>query len=432
MLNPDVRKREILGWALYDFANSSYTTVVITAFYSSFFVAHIVPSDSKNPNSYWSLAIILGTLVALFLSPLIGAMCDFRGKKKPYLIAATVVCSLATMGLALAGPGDIAIATVFIVISSVAFMISESFCGSFLPELATKDGIGKLSGIGWGVGYFGGLASVITASALIGSSESQEIAQIIRGNQNAMLATGLFFLIAAIPSMAFLKDRGKPTKGFETASAMKLFQAGLKEMRHTAEIARKNPELLRFFVAFTVYMAGLDAVIKFFGIYADQEVGLTSAQRTQMFLTIQLSAAAGALAFGFLESKIGAKKTVLATIIQWIVCTLAIIYVKTVSEVIGINPQTTFLGIALLAGTGIGSIQSSSRAVVGILAPREHAAEIFGFWGMFMRIATILGMSYGFIADQMGDRRLSLFLLIGFFGIGGILLQRVKFQKVEP
>jgi len=143
-----VQKREIFGWAMYDFANSSYTTVVISFVYSAFFTAYIVPETSELQDTYWSIAIIISTVLAIILSPLVGAICDYSGGKKKYLIICTVVCSLATACLALAGVGDIWLAIGLIAISNAAFMLGESFVASFLPDLSNEDNMGCVSGLG--------------------------------------------------------------------------------------------------------------------------------------------------------------------------------------------------------------------------------------------------------------------------------------------
>ena len=130
----------------------------------------------------------------------------------------------------------------------------------------------------------------------------------------------------------------------------------------------------------------------------------------------------GAVGFGFLENKLGAKRTVLLTIIWWIVGIFALFFLDGLSALIGLDRNTTFLIISGMAGAGIGSIQSSSRAVVGLLSPADRSAQMFGFWGMFMRLAIILGMSFGILSDAIGSRRYALLLVIAFFAIGGIML----------
>jgi len=182
---PPVRKKEIFGWAMYDFANSSYTTVVITVIYSAFFVEHIVPESSAARDSYWAIAIILSTLLALVLSPFVGVLCDFSGHKKTYLMISTVVCSLGTLALFWVEPGWIVFGIAMLVISNAGFMLGENFCASFLPELASKENMGLISGIGWGIGYMGGLASLIVVILIVpGEDAAGDTALFISRNQS--------------------------------------------------------------------------------------------------------------------------------------------------------------------------------------------------------------------------------------------------------
>jgi len=423
-----VRRREIFGWAMFDFANSSYTTVVITAMYSAYFTGTIVPAGSTARDAWWSLAMVLSTLVALLLSPLAGAICDKKGTKKPYLFASTLVCAIGTGLLATAGPGDIGWAIALIVVSNSAFMLSETFCGSYLPELATPENMGKISGLGWGLGYFGGLTSLALATIIVGKTQGAEF---IERTNLALIATGAFFLVAAMPTLFLVKTRTRPAPGFENASFGVLMKAGLKELSGAAKTVRDFPVLFRFLLAFMVYMAGLEAVIKFVGIYARAELQFDGGEIAVMFLVLQISAAAGALAFGWVESRLGAKTTVLLTLGLWIVAILAIYGLDTLAAILGASPKNVFFGLAVFAGMGIGATQSSSRTVVGLLVPPERSAEMFGFWGTFARLGTILGMSFGVASDLM-SRRTALLLVVVFFAAGAALLTRVDIPRPQP
>ena len=176
-------------------------------------------------------------------------------------------------------------------------------------------------------------------------------------------------------------------------------------------------------------MAGIDAIIKFVGIYAKGELNFETADLTIMFLILQLSAAAGAFGFGWLEGKLGPKNTVMATLFWWIFGISAIFFLPQIAQITQIEPKKIFFGISLIAGAGIGATQSSSRALVGILAPPDKTSEMFGFWGFFMRLSTILGMSFGFLSDAIDSRRVALLLVIAFFVVGAFLLWRVPFEK---
>ena len=427
--DPPVKKREIFGWAMYDFANSSYTTVVISIAYSAFFTQYIVPADSAARDTYWAIAIVAATVVAIVLSPLVGAICDYSGRKKRYLLISTITCALSTMGLFFVGPGNIPLAIGLLTISNAAFMIGESFCASFLTDLATKENMGMISGLGWGLGYFGGLMSLaLVLFVIVTADPASDLGAYVSQNQASMVFVGIFYFMTAMPTFLLVVDRGKPTPGFEGASFGKLMGAGLSELRDSYKLARQYPVLFQFFLAFTVYMAGLEVIIKFVGIYANDELALGQSELTMIFLIIQISAAVGALGFGFLESRLGPKRTVLATIGWWVVACLGIYFLQAISDLSGLPIGKVFFGVALMAGMGIGSIQSSSRTVVGLLSPEGRSAQMFGFWGMFSRIAIILGMTFGPVSDWVG-RRPAMLLVVGFFVVGGLLLWRVPIDE---
>ena len=246
-----VTKREIFGWAMFDFANSSYTTVVITAVYSAFFVGYIVPKESTTRDSYWSIAILLSMVVALVLQPLAGAIIDYSGKKKAYLFASCIICALGTAGLYFVSPGQVWLAIGLVVIGNVGFMLSESFCASFLPELATPENMGRISGLGWGIGYLGGLASVFIASqVIIKADPASDVARYVHENQLAMLAMGVFFIVAAMPTFALVRNRSLPAPGYANAPLGKLIRAGVTEFQQTMVTARTHRILFQFLIAF--------------------------------------------------------------------------------------------------------------------------------------------------------------------------------------
>lgn len=428
--SPPVTRKEIFGWAMFDFANSSYTTVVITVVYSAFFVGYIVPPGAGMRDSYWSIAIILSTVLALVLSPLAGAICDLSGRKKIYLFATTVLCALSTAALAFVGPGEVWLAIALIVLSNAAFMLSETFCGSFLPDISTPGNMGKISGLGWGIGYFGGLASVLLATrVIIRSSPESAPLLYISENQMAMVVTGAFFFVAALPTFLLVRNRTRAAPGFERAGPVALLKAGLQEFGRSFETARRNRILFQFLGAFMVYMAGLDAIVKFVGIYAREEVRLSVGELGMLFLVLQLSAAAGALGFGWLESRIGPKRTVLLTLVWWIAGVLGIYFLDALAGLVHAGPKQVFYALALMAGGGIGATQASSRTVVGLLAPPDKTAQMFGFWGMFSRLGTILGTSFGFVSDGFHSRRAAVLVVVGFFVLGAILLSRVDIDR---
>ena len=417
----NLKKREIFGWAFFDFANSSYVTVVITAIYSSFFVKYVIPEDHASPNSLWSGIITVGTIVAMLLSPIAGAICDLAGKKKGYLIAATLICAASTVGLFWVDTPTLWLGIALIVVSYVAFMLSETFCASFLTDIATPKTMGLISGLGWGIGYFGGLVSLLIVKAVAGGTDGAR-EEIVANHQQAMVATGLFFAVAALPTFIWVKERSKPQPGFENASLKTLASAGVARLLKTMQMVREHKRLFRFFIAFLFYSAGVGAAITFSGILARTELEMTTADLITFFAIIQVLAAFGAIVFGFVESKRGSKETLIMTLILWTVGSLVLFQLDTVAAALGITSKNLFFLDSAIIGLGLGSVQACSRTVVGLLTPKEQSAEMFGFWGFASRLSTLLAMLMGPLADYLNSLQAAVGLVALFFVIGILLL----------
>lgn len=424
-----VRKREIFGWAMYDFANSSYTTVVVTFVYSAFFVAYIVPPELAHlKNTYWSAAVAISTALAILLAPFAGVLCDYSGRKKKYLAWCTIFSIIGTGGLSIVNPGNVYLGLTFLVMSNTAWMLSESFIASFLPELSTKDNMGKVSGIGWGIGYIGGLLSLLLMFQIITVTFAEAPLQFIEQNQQAMIAIALFYLLGALPTFLLVKERALPRPGFEHATLGMLMKAAALRLMKMRELIREYPILFRFFLAFMVYSAGIAVVVKFFGIYAQDEIGISGQALVLIGATLQLSAMFGAVGFGFIEDVIGSKKTILVSLLWWIFGIMGIYSLEPLVALTGIEAGKLFVLMAFIAGSALGATQSASRALVGQLAKPKDSALLFGLWGTFGRLAIILGMTFGPISDMLGRHTALLFILV-YFIVGAIMLLQIPIQK---
>ncbi|MEC8624218.1 MAG: MFS transporter [Bdellovibrionota bacterium] len=427
-----VSRKEIFGWAMFDFSNSGFTTVVITAIYGGIFTEYIVGSESKFKDTYWSFSIILATLIALVLSPLVGALCDLHGKKKKYLIGTCLLTALPTALLYFVGPGQIWTAIFLLAISHASFMISENFCGSFLPDLATEENMAKISGIGWGIGYFGGLVNLIIVQLIVTSKAETNLDLFLSQNQLAMLATGVFVIIAALPTVLFLKDRSHPSPGFENATMNQLFKAGLKRTITTFKEAKEHKDLFSFLWAFVFYYAGLSATINFAGIFARRELKFDTGDLVVMFLCIQLSAALGSYLFGIIEKKTGIKNNILWTLVLWFVSIFAIVILDPISQALGVGPKQLFFFVSIIVGLGLGATQSSSRAFVGMLCPPGRSAEMFGLWGMANRVAVLFSMAtFGPLSDYLGSIQGACVLLLLYLVAGAWFLFKIPNGKKE-
>ncbi|RUO28030.1 hypothetical protein CWE12_12435 [Aliidiomarina sedimenti] len=415
-------KREIFAWAMYDVANQAYTTVVISFIYSAFFVTYIVPDSYRWQDGYWSMALIGSTILAMLLSPWIGQRIDEGASKKRLLAWSTLVCAAFTSALIWVSPGDVWLGVALILVTNTAWMLGEAIISSFLPDIAKRSQMGLISGIGWGVGYIGGLISMVLVTiVLVTANPEQQPELYISQNQWSMFAISVYFVLFALPTFILLKDRRRPVLARHQRLS---WRSSLN-----IQLLRQNqPILWRFFMAFVFYMAGVQTVIKFIGIYSTGELGLTQADLVGVFLATQFSAMGGALAFGFVEHRIGARPTLFAVIAIWLVAIVAMYMLPTLVAWSGIDVAHLFMGVALLAGTGIGAIQSSSRSLVGQLTSARLGGSAFGWWGVFNRLAMLMAASFGIVADIF-SRQSALLMVIGFFLAGGVLLLRVPLQE---
>ncbi|QQR73978.1 MAG: MFS transporter [Holophagales bacterium] len=401
--NLPVRLREIVAWAMFDFANSSYTTVIVTVAFSVYFTKLV--AAGANADSLWGAGITASNLVVVLLSPLVGAIADDSGRKKLFLLATWLLCVAGTAGLWFVHPGEIALGLALFVVSNIAFSFGENLCAAFLPELSTPANVGRISGFGWGLGYFGGLLSLLAIRPLIAPGFTVENLGNLR---LAWLVTALFFFVAALPTFLLLRERAHRHR----RSLAEYARQGFGHLLETARAVRHFRELARFLVVFFVYSAGLMSIIAFVGVYAERTVGFSPDELIVLFLVVQISSAAGAIGFGFIQDRLGASRTIQATLVLWIVV-CALVYSS--------SSKSLFWGIALFAGLGIGSLQSASRGLVGLFSPVEKSGEFFAFWGLAGKGAYAFGPAvFGLLSSTLHSQRAAI-LSTGLFFVLGLV-----------
>jgi UMF1 family MFS transporter len=399
---PPVRRREIFGWAMFDFANSAYTTLVVTVAFSVFFKTAVSPGSGGD--ALWGLGLTVSNVLVMVLSVLVGAIADGAAKKKAFLAVTWTLMIAGTAALGLVGPGDVGLALALFVVSNIAFSLGENLVGAFLPEISTPRTIGRISGIGWGLGYVGGLLVLFAVFSLIkGGFDVDNLANL----RWTWGVTALFILLAGLPTFLFLRERALPSG---EQSWGRLAADGLGRVAQTVREIGHFRQLARFLAAFFCYQAGLTTVIAFASIYAVETIGFDSGELIVLFMVLNVSAAVGALAFGFVQDKIGAKLTVQITLVLWIAVVTAAFLVET---------KAGFWGVAVTSGLGIGSLQSASRALVGLFSPVEKSGEFFGFWGLAGKAAYAAGpLAFGFVSAQTGSQRWAILSTAIFFALG--------------
>ncbi len=416
-LNDGVKKREVFGWAMYDFANSGYTTVVLTAVFGAYFVGGVA-GNAPWATLAWTAALALSSLLVMLTMPAIGAYADLRAAKKRLLVLSTLGCVLATAALAGIGPGDVGWAVVAVVLSNLFYTYGESLIAAFLPELARRDSLGRVSGWGWSFGYFGGMLTLGLSLGYVLWAQSQGIpaAQFV---PVTMLITAGIYGLASLFTFALLRERAVPQAA---AAQREGLAASLARLRRTWQEARRFQDFAWLLACAVAYQAGISVVIALAAVYAEQVLGFQQTQTMALIFVVNIAAALGAFSWGYVQDRIGHRPALAITLAGWV---LMVLLAALATE------ATLFWIAALIAGLCMGSSQSAGRALAGALAPVRRRAEFFGLWTFAIRLSAIIGpLTYGLVTLlTAGNHRIAIASTGLFFVLGLLLLRPVNVAR---
>ncbi len=412
-LRPGVGRREVWSWAMYDFANSGYTTVVLTTVFNAYFVGVVAAGHAWGTLAL-TAALSLSYLIVMVSMPALGARADARAGHRRLLFSSTAGCVLATAVLASVGPGDIAWGLFWLAASNVFYCVGESAVASFLPGLARPESMGRVSGWGWSFGYCGGMLALglalwVASDAGSRGLPAQDYVPWIMG------LTAGFFALAALPSFLWLREPAS------TATAPAL--AVLAQLRRAWQETRRDyPDFRRLLMCIACYQAGITVVITLSAVYATEVMGFDMRQTMMLVFLVNIAAAIGAFGFGYLQDRIGHKRALAITLCGWLVM---------VGLAVSAQSLPVFWSAAGLAGLCMGTSQSAGRAMVGVLAPARRPAEFFALWTFAVQLAAVVGpLTYGLLVWlTQGNHRAAL-LATGVFFLAGLwLLGRLDFVR---
>ena len=412
---PDVRPREVWAWAMYDFANSGFTTVVITAVFNAYFVA-VVAGNAVWATFAWSAALAVSYGLILVTAPPLGAYADARAAKKRLLAITTLGCVAGTGGLALAGPGDLAWTVLVLILANFCFGSGENLIAAFLPELARGRRLGRVSGWGWGLGYLGGIVTLGACLAYITWAQARG-----HGTERfvpvSLWITAGIFALTALPTFLILRERAVPQ-----AEAGGIAATAFQRLGATLRQVRSYRDMERFLVCVVFYQAGIQTVIALAAIYAQQALSFSTQDTLVMVLVVNLAAAIGAFAFGYVQDRLGHVRTIALTLLGWIA---VILLAWSATE-----PDRFWIA-ATLAGICMGSAQAAGRALVGYFSPPARRGEFFGLWGLAVKLASMLGpLTYGGVTWLSGgDHRLAILITGLYFVVGLMLLAGIDARR---
>ncbi len=421
--NPLKNKSKIFIWTLFDFANTSYSIIVVTFVFAVYF-KEVIAGSKPVGDLYWSIGISTSMIITAFISPILGAIADYSAGKKRFLLFFTLLCILSTSLLYFTGSGMILIALTLFILANIGFEAGLVFYDAFLPEITVPKNYGRVSGYGFAMGYLGSLASLALAFPFIQRNLVKETFPV----------SALFFLIFAAPIFIYLKDNRQ--KRTEKKSYVKI---GFDRVSFTLKHLKHHRNLALFLLSFFFYIEGVNTVIFFAGNYAKSTLHFSMQSLIVFFLIVQSTAIFGSVIFGIISDSVGQKKTIVISLLIWIATMIFAFFTSGANDYLNLSfakifgfkatdmQRYSFYLVGLLAGGVMGATQSTSRSLMSKLTPQDRKTEFFGFYSLFGKSSAVLGpIVFGLVSYLTGEQKYSILAITIFFIIGISILQFVK------
>ena len=405
-------KRSLVSWCLYDWANSAFTTVIVTFVFATYF-AKSVAVDPVSGAAQWGFANSVSAVLIALIAPVLGAIADKGGRRKPWIFAFTALSVVLTAGLWFVEPDPsfIMLALVLMVLANVGFEMGIVFYNAMLPDIAPKSMIGRVSGWAWGLGYFGGLGCLIIILTGFDTSSLMQI-------RATSILVAVWFAVFAIPLFLFTPD--KPSNDLSWGEAV---SGGLRSLKDTLGRVREYRDIVRFLIARIVYNDGLITLFAMGGVFAASAFGMTTNEILQFAVFINITAGIGAIGFAWIDDWIGSKRTILISLVGLIILG---------SIVINVESKTMFLVFGSALGFFVGPVQAASRSLMAHLAPENLRTEMFGLFAFSGKATAFLGpLLFGLATTATGSTRAGIAVILAFFLIGGLLLLSVPDKRQE-
>ncbi len=416
-------RRERWAWYFYDFGNSAYAAVVLLAVYSAYFQGQVV--GGSEGTRLWGVSVGIAMLVVAALSPVLGTLADFSASKKRFLLFFTSLSVIFTAALFFVMPGDIFTGMLFFILAEIGYRAAQVFYNALLPEIATPEEIGKVSGNGWAFGSLGGIVCLLIVLALIMSIGGTTIVRF------SFLITAAFYFLSSIPLFLWLRERAEPQP---LKKGEGYFGVAFRRLNETFRAVRHYREFIKFIVTFLIYNDGIMMALNFAAIIGAVLFGMTQQQLIIFMIIIQITSVAGAYVFGILADRWSSKRSLMVSLVLMIGAVVWMIFVQDVR---------LFFVIGAIAGFALTGVQSVSRTLVGQFAPAEKSAEFYGFFEVGGRTSSFIGPAvYGFIAAEaallLGERgmdavsaeqtgiRIAIGSIVAFLLLGLGLLLKVR------
>lgn len=393
---------KVLSWCLFDFANSSYSAVIGSVIFPVYYATVIVGDSSGLGDLWWGRAISTSMLLVAILSPFLGGIADYSGIRKRMLLFFVLLCAGGVAGFSILQSGDVLKGFLLIVIANVAMEGSVIFYNSFLPLIAPRGYLGRVSSWGFGIGYLGSILSLLIGLILVRSGYYEL----------TWISVSLFFLLFSLPMFKYMPADSKKESFFHSA------RKGLGYILNTFINLWRDKTLRKFLLAYFFYIDGINTVITFSGIYATVTLGFDPQDLILLFVIVQFTALIGAFGFARAVDSWGPKVVILLSLLLWMTVSAGSFFVSS---------KKTFFVIAALAGTGLGTIQASSRAYFSRFIPHGKESEYFGVYSMVGKTSAIIGpLLFGEVSSLARSQRPAILSVLLLFLCGFVLLRKVR------
>lgn len=400
-------KKKVGAWALFDFANSVYPAVIVSVVFQKYYIEAVVGNEGGRGDFWWTAAVSTSALIVALSAPVLGAVADRAGARKRFLMGYTAACITGVLLMTTLGPGAVIAGFAVFVLANVGFEGSLVFYNAYLPEIAPVEQQGRVSGLGFGVGY---VASILGLLLAVGPAREEQFSMV-------WLMVAGFFAVFAMPSFAFLPKDEKGAMGVGQAAAW-----GLRSFKQLWREVMQERELRRFLLAYFLYIDGVLTAIYTATTLASTTFGYTTDELVYLFIGIQVTALIGAFVLAKPTDTIGPKKVLTGVLVVWVIAALSISFIES---------KAAFAVVGLVAGFGLGSAQAVSRAFMASLIPAGKESEMFGFYALCGKSSSVVGpLIFGqVVLRSEGNQRLAVMAISVLFIIGMILLQRVNDPK---
>jgi UMF1 family MFS transporter len=412
-----MKRKEIFGWTMYDWANSAFATTIMAAVLPIFYYDVAAKTiDSTLATSYWGYSQSIAVLLIAILAPVLGAIADHSSSKKAFLRFFAYMGMIASVLLAFVGEGDYILASVLLIVGTIGFSGGNAFYDAFLPEIAPKDEMDRISTRGYAFGYIGGGLLLAINLAMIMYPSTFFLPNKMVATQLSFVTVGVWWFLFSIPMFRYVQER----KVERESAAGSYITIGFKRLRTTFGEIRQYKQLLIFLVAFWLFNDGISTIIKMATIYG-RDIGIGSTDLIAALLITQFVGIPFAFLFGYLAKILQAKRALALAL--WIYVIIVILGYFMTSAI-------HFYILAICVGMVQGGAQALSRSIFGSMVPENRNAEFFGFYGISAKFSAIFGpFVFALVGQLTGSSRFGIISLVIFFIVGLYLLNRVDINK---